>query len=187
MQGPLAGQLGTARPELRCHADTGVGTDRQISSARSGASRRWSVSIAATASSSAAHPGDVRGGRRETRVPRALPGHRAGAEAVPHPADVGAPRCPRAGSRRPAGTSALPTLPAHPDGADARRAADLGVRSERLLVESDQAGMRAIAELAGSDRFRAHIDATFPLAEAAKAHALGGTGRTRDRILLLVR
>ncbi|GAA4557205.1 hypothetical protein GCM10023175_61030 [Pseudonocardia xishanensis] len=47
--------------------------------------------------------------------------------------------------------------------------------------------MRAIAELAGSDRFRAHIDATFPLAEAAKAHALGGTGRTRDRILLLVR
>ncbi|WP_199837199.1 NADP-dependent oxidoreductase [Streptomyces caniscabiei] len=69
---------------------------------------------------------------------------------------------------------------------DAERAAARGARLERLLVEADQAGMRAIAALVEQGKLRAHVDATFPLAEAAKAHALGETGRTTGKIVLTV-
>ena len=72
-----------------------------------------------------------------------------------------------------------------PDEAD--RAARLGVRVETLLVEADHAGMVAIAELAEEGRLRAHVQASFPLAEAAKAHALGETERTTGKIVLVVR
>ena len=71
--------------------------------------------------------------------------------------------------------------------ADAKKAAELGVRLEGMLVEADHAGMRAIAELAENGSLRAHIDATYPLAEAAKAHAHGETGRTTGKIVLTVR
>jgi NADPH:quinone reductase-like Zn-dependent oxidoreductase len=71
--------------------------------------------------------------------------------------------------------------------ADARKAAELGVRVEGMLVEADHAGMRAIAHLAELGRLRAHIDATFPLADAAKAHAHGETDRTTGKIVLIVR
>ncbi|MTD53295.1 NADP-dependent oxidoreductase [Amycolatopsis pithecellobii] len=73
------------------------------------------------------------------------------------------------------------------DAADAKKAAELGVRMTGLLVEADHAGMRAIAGLAEQGRLRAHIDATFPLAEAVKAHAHGETGRTTGKIVLVVR
>ncbi|WP_149826810.1 NADP-dependent oxidoreductase [Streptomyces tailanensis] len=71
--------------------------------------------------------------------------------------------------------------------ADAERAAELGVRLEALLVEADQAGMRAIAELVEKGQLRARIEATFPLEEAGKAHALGETDRTTGKIVLTVR
>jgi NADPH:quinone reductase-like Zn-dependent oxidoreductase len=71
--------------------------------------------------------------------------------------------------------------------ADARKAAELGVRLEGMLVEADHAGMRAIAELAAQGRLRANIDATYPLADAAKAHAHGETDRTTGKIVLTVR
>jgi NADPH:quinone reductase-like Zn-dependent oxidoreductase len=58
---------------------------------------------------------------------------------------------------------------------------------EGLLVEADHAGMRAIAGLAEQGKLRAHIDATFPLLDAAKAHAHGETGRTTGKIVLVVR
>ncbi|MBJ7903862.1 NADP-dependent oxidoreductase [Streptomyces sp. DSM 110735] len=61
-----------------------------------------------------------------------------------------------------------------------------GVRVETLLVEADQAGMKAIAEMAASGALRAHIEEVFPLAEAAKAHALGETDRTTGKIVLVV-
>ncbi|WP_304452575.1 NADP-dependent oxidoreductase [Nocardiopsis sp. YSL2] len=70
---------------------------------------------------------------------------------------------------------------------EAERAARLGVRVETLLVEADHAGMAAIAALADEGRLRAHVQATFPLAEAAKAHALGETERTTGKIVLVVR
>ena len=65
-------------------------------------------------------------------------------------------------------------------------ARELGVRAEGLLVEADHAGMKAIAELVESGDLRATIAATFPLAEAAKAHALGETNRTTGKIVLTV-
>ncbi|MEV0323481.1 NADP-dependent oxidoreductase [Streptomyces sp. NPDC050658] len=70
------------------------------------------------------------------------------------------------------------------DPEEAERAAARGVRVETLLVEADHAGMNAIAELATAGALRAHVEATFPLAEAAKAHALGETNHTTGKIVL---
>ncbi len=70
---------------------------------------------------------------------------------------------------------------------DARRAAERGLRFEGLLVEADHAGMCAIADLVERDLLHAHIDGVFPLEQAAKAHALGETGRTTGKIVLTVR
>jgi len=50
------------------------------------------------------------------------------------------------------------------------------------LKPGDQ--LPTIAELAEEGRLRAHIDATFPLAEAAKAHAYGETGRTTGKLVI---
>lgn len=51
-------------------------------------------------------------------------------------------------------------------------------RAVTLLVEHDHAGMRAIARLVDEGKLGAHVSGTFPLAEGARAHALGETGRT---------
>lgn len=59
-----------------------------------------------------------------------------------------------------------------------------GVRAELLLVEADHAGMNAVADLVTAGRLRAEIAGTFPLAEAAKAHALGDTNRTAGKLVL---
>ncbi|OIJ85183.1 NADPH:quinone reductase [Streptomyces sp. MUSC 14] len=61
----------------------------------------------------------------------------------------------------------------------------LGVRAVRMLVDADRAGMEAIAELAAAGKLAATIAGTFPLADAAKAHALGETGRTTGKLVLL--
>ncbi|MFJ8196615.1 NADP-dependent oxidoreductase [Streptomyces sp. NPDC096152] len=65
-------------------------------------------------------------------------------------------------------------------------AARLGVRATRMLVDADHHGMRAVADLVEAGRLRATIAGTFPLAEAAKAHELGDTGRTTGKLVLLV-
>ncbi|MFJ3305282.1 NADP-dependent oxidoreductase [Streptomyces sp. NPDC086549] len=62
----------------------------------------------------------------------------------------------------------------------------LGVRAVRMLVDADRGGMRAIAELVEAGKLRATIAGTFPLADAAEAHALGDTGRTTGKLVLLV-
>ncbi|MFE9443692.1 NADP-dependent oxidoreductase [Streptomyces sp. NPDC006602] len=62
----------------------------------------------------------------------------------------------------------------------------LGVRALRMLVDADRAGMRAIADLVEQGKLRATIARTFPLADAAEAHALGGTGRTTGKLVLTV-
>ncbi len=87
---------------------------------------------------------------------------------------------------RPGGTlvSIIP-VPVDPD--ELTAIAERGIRYESLLVEADHAGMQAIAHLVETGALRAHIEATFPLAEAAKAHALGETGRTTGKIVLTVR
>lgn len=70
---------------------------------------------------------------------------------------------------------------------DTAKAAERGVRLALLIVEADQAGMREIAALAGSGALRAHIAATFPLEQAAKAHEMGESGRTQGKIVLEVK
>ncbi|MFJ8146707.1 NADP-dependent oxidoreductase [Streptomyces sp. NPDC096094] len=62
----------------------------------------------------------------------------------------------------------------------------LGVRAVRMLVDADRADMREIAGLVESGKLRATIARTFPLADAAEAHALGETGRTTGKLVLVV-
>jgi NADPH:quinone reductase-like Zn-dependent oxidoreductase len=69
----------------------------------------------------------------------------------------------------------------------AERAAAKGVRLALMLVEADHAGMTAIGGLAEAGGLRPTIAGTFPLAEAAKAHALGETGHTAGKLVLVVR
>ncbi|MFF3392440.1 NADP-dependent oxidoreductase [Streptomyces sp. NPDC002669] len=69
---------------------------------------------------------------------------------------------------------------------EAAKAAARGVRVKTLLVEADHAGMNAVAGLAASGSLRVHVEAVFPLADAARAHALGETGRTTGKIVLTV-
>ncbi|WP_327372205.1 NADP-dependent oxidoreductase [Streptomyces sp. NBC_01217] len=88
------------------------------------------------------------------------------------------------GVLRPGGTLVSLLPGADPD--EPAKAAARGVRVETLLVEADHAGMTAIADLVESGALRAHVEAVFPLADAAKAHALGETGRTTGKIVLVV-
>ncbi len=67
-----------------------------------------------------------------------------------------------------------------------RQAAELGIRSEGMLVEPDHAAMRALAALVEAGRLRVEIAAALPLAEAAKAHELGETNRVSGKIVLTV-
>ncbi|GHB66055.1 NADPH:quinone reductase [Streptomyces viridiviolaceus] len=62
----------------------------------------------------------------------------------------------------------------------------LGVRAVRMLVDADRSDMRQIAELVESGGLRATVAKTFPLADAAQAHALGETGRTTGKLVLVV-
>ncbi|BET45790.1 MULTISPECIES: NADP-dependent oxidoreductase [Streptomyces] len=62
----------------------------------------------------------------------------------------------------------------------------LGVRAVRMLVDADRTGMEEIARLVESGKLRATIAQTFPLAEAARAHAEGETGRTTGKLVLVV-
>ncbi|MFC4913776.1 NADP-dependent oxidoreductase [Actinomadura gamaensis] len=61
-----------------------------------------------------------------------------------------------------------------------------GVRAAEMLVEADHGSMREVAALAGAGRLRAEIDSVFPLADAARAHARGETGRVTGKIVLTV-
>ena len=69
-----------------------------------------------------------------------------------------------------------------PSGVDIVRRDDIRISS--ILVEPDRAGLEAITALVESGELRVHVDATFPLADAGKAHALGETGRTQGKIVL---
>ncbi|MFC5814346.1 NADP-dependent oxidoreductase [Nonomuraea harbinensis] len=66
------------------------------------------------------------------------------------------------------------------------RAGELGVRAAGYLVDPDGAGLDALAGLVAEGRLKVHVDAVFPLAEAAEAHDLLGSGRTRGKVVLAV-
>jgi NADPH:quinone reductase-like Zn-dependent oxidoreductase len=55
-----------------------------------------------------------------------------------------------------------------------------------MLVEADHAGMTAVADLASAGQLRPVIAGTFPLAEAAKAHAVGETRHVAGKLALTV-
>lgn len=75
-----------------------------------------------------------------------------------------------------------------PVGSDAfhEEAERLGVRAVRMLVDADRADLRAITDLVEKGQLRVEIAGTFPLADAAEAHALGDTGRTTGKLVLTV-
>ncbi|MFF4303269.1 NADP-dependent oxidoreductase [Streptomyces sp. NPDC001601] len=67
------------------------------------------------------------------------------------------------------------------------RAAELGGRARNLVVEHDRSGMMGLAALAEAGRLRPHVAASFPLTEAAKAHALAESGGATGKLVLTVR
>jgi NADPH:quinone reductase-like Zn-dependent oxidoreductase len=77
--------------------------------------------------------------------------------------------------------SLLPFAPEIP-----AQAAELGMRAELLLVEYDHQGMTEIAALVTEGRLRPVIAATFPLAEAAKAHEIGETRHVAGKLVLTI-
>ncbi|MFJ8923455.1 NADP-dependent oxidoreductase [Streptomyces sp. NPDC102415] len=66
--------------------------------------------------------------------------------------------------------------------ADAAR--QKSVRTSPLLVEPDAAALTAIAHLVDSGTLRVEVERTFPLEQAADAHRLGETDRTRGKLVL---
>jgi NADPH:quinone reductase-like Zn-dependent oxidoreductase len=69
----------------------------------------------------------------------------------------------------------------------AAEAARRGIRAQLMLVEADHTGMTAIADLVTQGKLRPVIAGTFPLADAAKTHALGDTGHTAGKLVLTMR
>ncbi|MFF7849605.1 NADP-dependent oxidoreductase [Streptomyces sp. NPDC007910] len=61
-----------------------------------------------------------------------------------------------------------------------------GVRAAWVLVEPDHLGLRELTALVERGELRPVVDTVLPLAEAAKAHAIGEQGRTTGKIVLTV-
>ncbi|MEA5359102.1 NADP-dependent oxidoreductase [Amycolatopsis sp., V23-08] len=68
----------------------------------------------------------------------------------------------------------------------AAAAAARGVRITGFLVEPDSAGLAELSRLVERGELSVHLDHVLPLADAAKAHELGETGRTTGKIVLHV-
>jgi NADPH:quinone reductase-like Zn-dependent oxidoreductase len=61
-----------------------------------------------------------------------------------------------------------------------------GVRGAGIFVQPNPAQLAEIAGLADTGKVKVCVDGVFPLAEAARAHVLGETNRTRGKIVLQV-
>ncbi|MFE2408739.1 NADP-dependent oxidoreductase [Kitasatospora sp. NPDC059408] len=61
-----------------------------------------------------------------------------------------------------------------------------GRRFAGVSVEPDYAGLEAIAALVDEGLVRPHVSATFPLAEAGRAHELVASGSVRGKVVLTV-
>ncbi|MGG7569790.1 NADP-dependent oxidoreductase [Streptomyces sirii] len=55
-----------------------------------------------------------------------------------------------------------------------------------VSVEPDYASLEAIAALIDAGRIRPHVQETFPLEEAGKAHELVGSGRVQGKVVLTI-
>jgi NADPH:quinone reductase-like Zn-dependent oxidoreductase len=61
-----------------------------------------------------------------------------------------------------------------------------GARYTGFLVEPDREGLVALSQLVEDGELRVEVAETFPLADAAKAHARGEQGRTTGKLVLTV-
>ncbi|MDA2803291.1 NADP-dependent oxidoreductase [Nocardiopsis suaedae] len=75
-----------------------------------------------------------------------------------------------------------------PTGTDrlASEAHKRGLRGAEMVVEHDQAGMRAVGALVDAGALRPEIAGVFPLEKAADAHREGETGRVQGKLVLSV-
>ncbi|MFC7451241.1 NADP-dependent oxidoreductase [Rhodococcus daqingensis] len=88
------------------------------------------------------------------------------------------------GVLRPGGT--LVSIMEHWDRQLAAEVEAAGRRFAGVSVEPDYASLEAIAALVDAGRIRPHVDSTFPLAEAGRAHELVGSGRAQGKVVLTV-
>jgi NADPH:quinone reductase-like Zn-dependent oxidoreductase len=77
-------------------------------------------------------------------------------------------------------------IPSASDLEELRQLSDGRVRVTGMLVEPDRAGMEALAELVDAGSLRVHVERTFPLEEASRAHELSEAGRTQGKLVLTV-
>jgi NADPH:quinone reductase-like Zn-dependent oxidoreductase len=62
----------------------------------------------------------------------------------------------------------------------------LGLRTQFMIVEADQHGLRQLASLVQAGQLLPEIAACLPLEQAGRAHELTQSGRTRGKIVLTV-
>ncbi len=62
----------------------------------------------------------------------------------------------------------------------------LGLRAQFMIVEADQEGLRQLVSLVEAGRLIPEIATCLPLEQAARAHELAQSGRTRGKIVLTV-
>ncbi|MGY3061553.1 NADPH:quinone reductase-like Zn-dependent oxidoreductase [Streptomyces sp. TE3672] len=74
----------------------------------------------------------------------------------------------------------------HADPELAVRVEAAGRRFAGISVEPDYAALEAIADLVDAGLIRPHVEETFPLEEAGKAHELVASGHVRGKIVLTV-
>jgi NADPH:quinone reductase-like Zn-dependent oxidoreductase len=55
---------------------------------------------------------------------------------------------------------------------------------ELMLAEADHGGMAAVAGLVADGKLRPVIAGSFPMSDAARAHALGDTGHVAGKLVL---
>ena len=67
---------------------------------------------------------------------------------------------------------------------DAEQAEAHGVRAQHVSVRTEQAQLRAIADLANEGRLRVHVHETLPLDEVRKAHEMSKTAHMRGKLVL---
>ncbi|GAA3904534.1 MULTISPECIES: NADP-dependent oxidoreductase [Streptomyces] len=64
-------------------------------------------------------------------------------------------------------------------------ASERGVRYRSMMVQSDHAGMQAIADMAAAGALHAKIHSTLPLSQATEAHRLGEDGKIDGKLVLI--
>ena len=78
------------------------------------------------------------------------------------------------------------SVPSGVSDALAAAAGQAGVRTSPLLVEPDATALTAIADLVDSGAVGVEVERTFQLEQAAEAHRLGETNRTRGKLVFEV-